>query len=269
MNPDPIRKKCQYDYMLEEMRLMANDFLEERRWKVNVAYILAHEAKAFYFRYLYPRIKAREDTLSDSAVLPFVSSSNQGLSEENQLAQQHKRIGHLLSEMVQDFWGKVHVVNEEFAQAHGMQCELGGLSASNNNNNKEGGECEATGLQITLNQSLLREDYLRGNGMEIEGKPELANPLEQGVEMDIERVDEETTIREVYESLQEQTVSQSIRICCYNHLPICVTYHDDKENQSLLEGKGMACEVEQALHLLCQQMDCCSQGRGLVICEER
>ena len=118
---------------------MANDFLEERRWKVHVAYILAHEAKAFYFRYVLPRMKAREETLSDGAVLPLVSSSNQGYSEENRLVEQHKRMGHLLSEMVRDFWSKVHVVNEEFAQAHGMQCESAEVSTSGNNNRKEGG----------------------------------------------------------------------------------------------------------------------------------
>ena len=118
---------------------MANDFLEERRWKVHVAYILAHEAKAFYFRYVHPRMKAREETLSDGAVLPLVSSSKQGCSEENRLVEQHKRTGHFLSEMVRDFWSKVHVVNEEFAQAHGMQCESAEVSTSSNNNSKEGG----------------------------------------------------------------------------------------------------------------------------------
>ena len=138
MSPDPIRKKCQYDYMLEEMRLMANDFLEEQRWKVHIVYILAHKAIAF-FPYLHPRMKAREETLSDGAVLPLVSSSKQGCPEENRLVEQHKRIGHLLSEMVRDFWSKVHVVNEEFAQAHGMQCESAEVSTSSNNNSKEGG----------------------------------------------------------------------------------------------------------------------------------
>ena len=203
---------------------MANDFLEERRWKVHVAYILAHEAKAFYFRYVHPRMKAREETLSDGAVLPLVSSSKQGCSEEKQLVEQHKRIGHFLSEMIRDFWSKVHVVNEEFAQAHGMQCESAEVCTSDNNNSKEGGRWESTGIQITLNQSLLRGDYLHGHGMEIEDKPE----------MEVEKVDEETTVREVYEGLQEQTVSQSIRLCSSHHLPICVTYHDEEEKQRLL-----------------------------------
>ena len=60
--------------------------------------------------------------------------------------------------------------------------------------------------------------------MEIEDKPEV----------EVEKVDEETTVREVYEGLQEQTVSQSIRLCSSHHLPICVTYHDEEEKQCLL-----------------------------------
>ena len=59
MYPEPLRRKCHYDYFLEESVLMANDFLEERKWKIQVAYILAHEAQAFFYRFIEPARNAQ------------------------------------------------------------------------------------------------------------------------------------------------------------------------------------------------------------------
>lgn len=93
LSPEPIRRKCQYDYFLEESVLVANDFLEERKWKINAAYVLAHEARAFYYQHIYPNQKNR--SASDLQV------------------DQHKQIGRLLASMVNDFWRKVRTAKEE------------------------------------------------------------------------------------------------------------------------------------------------------------
>ena len=93
LSPEPIRRKCQYDYFLEESLLVANDFLEERKWKINAAYVLAHEARAFYYQHIYPKQEKR--------------------SNDVLLVEQHKKIGHLLASMVDDFWGKVRKAKKE------------------------------------------------------------------------------------------------------------------------------------------------------------
>lgn len=96
LTPDPTRQKCQYDYMLEEAVLVANDFIEERKWKIQVAYILAHEAQAFYYKYLHKK----------------PNSQNQG-EASNSLVEQHKKIGHFLSSMVNEFWNNVKDAQNE------------------------------------------------------------------------------------------------------------------------------------------------------------
>ena len=39
----PIEKKTHWDYLLDEMRWLQTDFREERKWKIAVAYELAHQ----------------------------------------------------------------------------------------------------------------------------------------------------------------------------------------------------------------------------------
>ena len=34
---EPSRRRCLWDYMLEEMQWLATDFANERRWKINAA----------------------------------------------------------------------------------------------------------------------------------------------------------------------------------------------------------------------------------------
>lgn len=140
LTPDPLRKKCHYDFMLDEMRLMANDFVEERRWKINVAFILAHEAKAYYYKHLHPL----HSTESTSESLSLTTEQ----TEEERLVQQHERIGHFLSSMVQDFWSKVHAVNEEFLAPKCVE-------------RKAPSHDDSPRVQITLNKQHMRSEVLR------------------------------------------------------------------------------------------------------------
>lgn len=148
LTPDPLRKKCHYDFMLDEMRVMANDFVEERRWKINVAYILAHEAKAYYYKHLHP-LHCSENATS----LPIADdSSSLALSteqtEEERLVQQHQRIGHLLSSMVRDFWSKVHTANAEFLAPKHVE-------------RKTPSHDDSLRVQITMNRQHMRPECLR------------------------------------------------------------------------------------------------------------
>lgn len=265
VNPDPVRKKCHYDYMLEEMRLMANDFVEERRWKVNVAYILAHEAKAFYHRYLYPRIQAREKEQAERdanslSSTPMLSSSlsnstsdsnSQDELEENRLTERHKQICHLLSGMVQDFWSKVHAVNDELNKPLGEKKTSASTALSERDRMNERTDCR---VQITLKEELLRDEYLQRNKMELE--------------QDQDQGQEEKTVEELYaKALQEGTMEGYIRRCGYYHLPMGIEANEKAVQSN--EEETVSVEVEKAFYLLCQQMSCCSHGRGMVVCEER
>ena len=110
--PNPIRRKCHYDYFLEESILIANDFLEERKWKIQVAYILAHEAQAFFYRYIEPRRSMHVDTSTN--ILP--SEAEDESKEQEELKKQeelqdinrHKEISRIIAGMVTDFWQHVH-----------------------------------------------------------------------------------------------------------------------------------------------------------------
>lgn len=148
LTPDPLRKKCHYDFMLDEMRIMANDFVEERRWKINVAYILVHEAKAYYYKHLHP-LHSTEST--SSLPIPDGSSSlsmNTEQTEEERLVQQHQRIGHFLSSMVKDFWSKVHGANEEFLAPKCLE-------------RKPFSHDDLLRVQITMNRQRMRPECLR------------------------------------------------------------------------------------------------------------
>ncbi|KAI8849136.1 HSA-domain-containing protein [Chytridium lagenaria] len=41
-DPGPKRKKTHWDYLLEEMKWMRQDFKQERKWKIAMAYMVAH-----------------------------------------------------------------------------------------------------------------------------------------------------------------------------------------------------------------------------------
>lgn len=148
LTPDPIRKKCQYDYMLEEMRLVSNDFVEERRWKIHTAYILAHEAQSFFYRYIYPHQQLRG---SDVPVSDVITNPVAKDSEE----QQKRRIGHMLSEMVQDFWSKVHEANRELSE-----------SVPTRTVKPKDITTDDRRLEITMNKQLMRSEYLKEDGKE-------------------------------------------------------------------------------------------------------
>ncbi|KAF8583656.1 hypothetical protein K439DRAFT_1201628 [Ramaria rubella] len=45
----PIIAKSNWDWMIDEMRWMRTDFREERRWKIAVAFNLAHDVRAWHF----------------------------------------------------------------------------------------------------------------------------------------------------------------------------------------------------------------------------
>lgn len=101
LTPDPIRQKSLYDYFLEESVLVANDFIEERKWKIQVAYILVHEAQAFYYEHIYKKEQ---------------SADEQGMEVEDpssRLIDHHKKIGHFLSSMVNEFWTNVKEAQNE------------------------------------------------------------------------------------------------------------------------------------------------------------
>ena len=94
LKPDPNRQKCHYDYLLEESVLVANDFVEERKWKIQVAYILAHEAQAFYYKYIHKSNETANSKTEDSNL-------------------QQIKISHFLSSMVNEFWNNVKDAQNE------------------------------------------------------------------------------------------------------------------------------------------------------------
>lgn len=102
---DPARQKCHYDYLLEESVLVANDFIEERKWKIYVAYILAHEAQAFYYKHIFNK------THSENSVSSFGETSSTTSEDVDEL--QKKKIGHFLSTMVNEFWTNVKDAQNE------------------------------------------------------------------------------------------------------------------------------------------------------------
>lgn len=134
---DPARQKCQYDYMLEESVLVANDFIEERKWKIYVAYILAHEAQAFYYKHIFNK------THSENSVSSFGESSSTASEDADEL--QKKKIGHFLSTMVNEFWNNVKDAQNEVFHSEkkqikevkqnetGIQCVLNRDDSSDQN----------------------------------------------------------------------------------------------------------------------------------------
>ena len=127
MYPEPHRRKCHYDYFLEESVLMANDFLEERKWKIQVAYILAHEAQAFFYRFIEP---ARNAQASKPLSLPSFTGEIDVKREEmevegekerellrkqdeNQNENRHRQICRIIAGMVTQFWERVHDAHAE------------------------------------------------------------------------------------------------------------------------------------------------------------
>lgn len=126
MYPEPLRRKCHYDYFLEESVLMANDFLEERKWKIQVAYILAHEAQAFFYRFIEPSRSsppapplALPSFTGEIAVKPegpAESAKERELlrkREENQDEARHRQICKIIAGMVTQFWERVHDARAE------------------------------------------------------------------------------------------------------------------------------------------------------------
>lgn len=137
MYPEPLRRKCHYDYFLEESVLMANDFLEERKWKIQVAYILAHEAQAFFYRFIEPN---RNSQSMKPLALPSFTGEIEvkkeeveedrekerellRQQEENQDEDRHRQICKIIAGMVTQFWERVHDAHTESLEVPAVKQE--------------------------------------------------------------------------------------------------------------------------------------------------
>ncbi|KAG6722046.1 hypothetical protein I3842_03G142200 [Carya illinoinensis] len=94
------QRKCQWDFVLEEMAWLANDFAQERLWKISAAAQICHQV---------------------------TSTSRSRLKKQNQ-CWELRRVAHTLAKAVMQFWHSAEVVSnsDESVGQNSSKCSLVG-----------------------------------------------------------------------------------------------------------------------------------------------